>query len=273
MGWKYRDRIRLVINAMRTCGPVRVRMWTLTVDPSRFDSPEQAWEFVRDKRKLGELARAMGWSDYVWALEFHQGEGKAGDRWPHWHVMVVHRSTFIPFEPHARVQARWGIGLVRYSGHAEKTLRDSPEAAAAYVTKYLLKPDPAGVPEWVRARTRVPMIHASRSFGPLMPRAVNEAPDAVGEGRDRRPERPIGVALDGCAEGVTVLSEHREERPGFPVPAVTRRFVDGSAIPFRWFRRYAQRVAPELVPKRGGSIFIPDHHLMRSRLRSVLLLV
>jgi len=263
----------MIIDAMRTIGPIRVRMWTLTVNPANFDSPEAAWEFVRDKRKLGELARAMGWKYYVWALEFHAEERKAGDRWPHWHIIVVHRSNVIPFESHARVKALWGIGRVEYSGRAEKDLRNHPEAAAWYVTKYLLKPDPAGVPKWVRARTRVPMIHASTRFGPLK-EAPPVGPDEDSDDtRDRRPERPIGVALDGCAAGVSVLTEWREERIGFPKAHVTRRFVTGAGLPFRWFRRYVERVAPELVPKGKGSIFIPEGHPLCRRLRVVLSLV
>jgi hypothetical protein len=273
IGWKYRERIKLIIGAMRTFGPVRVRMWTLTVDPKQFATPEEAWEFVRDRRKLGELARAMGWRYYVWALEFHKDEGKAGDRWPHWHVAVVHRSNRIPFEPHARVQSRWGIGAVFYSGDAEKKLRQAPEAAAYYVTKYLLKPDPAGVPKWVRARTRVPMIHASQGFGPLKAVPAVDAAEEPDDTTDRRPERSIGAALDDCGDALTVLSEWREERAHLPRPHVTRKFAGGAGMPFRWFRRYVERVAPELIPKGKGSIFVPSHHPLGWRLRTVLALV
>ena len=58
-----------------------VQMWTLTVDPKKYLSPEQAWEDVGEHRRIGELMRAMGVEFYAWVLEWH----KSG--WPHWHVI------------------------------------------------------------------------------------------------------------------------------------------------------------------------------------------
>jgi hypothetical protein len=114
-------------------------MWTLTVSPDEFDSPEQAYLHVGKKRLIAELVRALhrkGWLDSVrffYCLEFQE------NGWPHWHLVV--ETAFVPIE---LVRGLWNVGHVWYSdGNGA-----SPEHAANYVTKYVAKPD-VGFPEWV----------------------------------------------------------------------------------------------------------------------------
>jgi hypothetical protein len=69
------------------------RFITLTVDPSLFDSAQDAWEYLTKNKKIAQLIhnlkRTQGISvrDYVWILEFHR------NGFPHWHILVDTEKT------------------------------------------------------------------------------------------------------------------------------------------------------------------------------------
>lgn len=114
-----------------------VLMITLTVDPKRFASPEDALRHVGEKRKISELIRALVRRkllrnrEFTCTLEFHKKETGG---WPHWHLLV--ESRFI--DKH-KLQEAWGVGHCWLSKHDFKSI----EHAINYATKYIVKTDEA----------------------------------------------------------------------------------------------------------------------------------
>lgn len=134
-----------------------VMMWTFTLDPELFETPEEAFRFVRHKRCISELMRTLrerGYlhSDrYFYVVEFQKESQQA-----HWHLLMD--ATYIPKEVVQEIWDRFrpksagpkpanrpGLGMVRYSAPRFK----SRVHAANYATKYLTKPPRDGYPDWV----------------------------------------------------------------------------------------------------------------------------
>lgn len=61
------------------------RMMTMTVDRTKFASPQAAYREVMERRYLPRLMEALGVVRWVRVLEFQM---KTGDGWPHWHVLA-----------------------------------------------------------------------------------------------------------------------------------------------------------------------------------------
>ncbi len=132
-------------------------MWTLTVDPKRFQDPEHAYQNVMSGRFISRLVRdlrkagVLHGRHYFWVLEFH----KSG--WPHWHLILD--ATYIS---HCQFQSIWNrlggcedrpLGWVSFS----KGLRSrgnnnrfvNRKHCADYITKYIIKEPERGWPEWL----------------------------------------------------------------------------------------------------------------------------
>ena len=142
---------------------------TLTVDRTKFDCPESAFEKVTRSRYVGKLMfklrNAMKVSGeqlgrYIIVLEF---QAKSGDGWPHWHLLF---ETSCGRLPRAVLDAAWKtwrdgfqVGGVDFDMRKGRT----PEKAARYVCKYLMKGaiPPPWILDWVTTKT-IKMVHASR---------------------------------------------------------------------------------------------------------------
>jgi len=114
--------------ARKTQGAAPNRLLTLTVDPSKWDTPREAFDGTR--RQVPELIRQLrsqfGEFEYLRVTELTRGG------WPHYHLLV--RSSYIP---HAKVKAIWQ----QLTGAIIVDLRQVKDTFRAYeyLVKYLTK--------------------------------------------------------------------------------------------------------------------------------------
>lgn len=174
-------------------------MLTLTIDPKLFDGPEAAYRYVRDKRAVAELVRALHRRGVLHSKRyFYVIEWQRQTEMPHFHVLVD--ATFIPFELLCDL---WGrnrpegappvVGNVPEFGHVRisKPRFHSPQHAARYACKYLKKYPPQGYPEWVRKYAgQIRRFQHSRGLLPVPPRRAPEPLGPKVHGQDRKPHRP-----------------------------------------------------------------------------------
>lgn len=243
-----------------------VQMWTLTVDPSLFDGdPQAAYEYLSAKRCVAELVRTLRdqgllLSDrYFYVIEFH----KSG--FPHIHIIFDAK-----FIAHRAIQDRWdlfrpswvgpvqgkrpGFGMVRFSQRSDgkRTEFESPEHAANYACKYLIKHPEEGYPEWVlNSKRRIVRYRSSRGlFNALTgceevppPEVVEEEPIAavtVPEPQGDGVETCCGDETCWCpvcrGDGLSTVAE-RVSRCGKESVLLTRYPAGEDGVERREFRR------------------------------------
>ena len=172
MGYALRRRVQAALKQWAS-----LQMWTLTVDPTLFDGPAEAWEYLRSNRCISRWVRELRSKGhltgrYFCVVEFH----KSG--WPHFHILV--ESDYVPFDVACRAWDRFrpswapkqdgtgkderpGFGIIRFS-KGKREFR-SREHAANYATKYVIKTPDYGWPDWVLQSTgRVVRFTTSRGF-------------------------------------------------------------------------------------------------------------
>lgn len=169
-GYKLRSRLIPVLETF-----TGIMMLTLTIDPTLFGSPRDAYFHVRAKRGISELIRRLVHAGhlhsrrYFCVLEFQKDTEQA-----HFHALVD--ATRIPKraldDAWSRLRPRDAgppstdrpaFGMTRFS----KPTFESALHAARYATKYLVKAPRYGWPGWVMAlgaEKRVPRYQASRGF-------------------------------------------------------------------------------------------------------------
>ena len=124
-------------------------MISLTVDRELFKGPQEAYEYIRDRRGISVLMQTLrrkgfiSKAGYVCVLEFQE---KTGNGWPHWHILV--ESKYVPA---VMVHDEWGKlrpkDVERVPGRPAFGKVDvSPpdkfkgaDHAANYITSYLVK--------------------------------------------------------------------------------------------------------------------------------------
>jgi len=187
---KWRERLRPALKKWQA-----VSMLTLTLDPSKFDGPEQAFREVGKKRWVAECIRKLNRKNllkstsWVYALEFH----KSG--WPHWHVLVE-----TPFIDKHKLQAAWARGNCWVS--RSRGFKNSNHAVH-YVTKYAIKSD-AGFPEWVlNYKGKLRRLSTSRGLCPAEPRP---APKYASKPRSKQIVRTPGQRRNSCLKTCRLVS-------------------------------------------------------------------
>lgn len=91
-------------------------MLSLTVDRTRFASPEDAHRAITGGSYVARFMRLLGLSTWLWVLEF---QTKSGDGWPHWHVLIDLEDVGGPLDlTHAWSlwRGRWHLGRDRHRG-------------------------------------------------------------------------------------------------------------------------------------------------------------
>lgn len=127
-GCEYCARMKIRRLAYLTNGAKPNRMLTLTVDPSLYESPKDAWEKTVDK--VPELIRWIRLSvqecEYLRVTELH----KSG--WPHYHLLL--RSSYIPQQ---QLSKKWE----ELTGAIKVDIRkvDNTFSSFRYLVKYLTK--------------------------------------------------------------------------------------------------------------------------------------
>jgi hypothetical protein len=239
-----------------------VQMWTLTVDPKRYESPEAAWRDVGEHRRISEAMRTMGLRYWAWVLEWHESG------WPHWHVLV-----WEPVSPgkrmyidHAAMTRAWGIGHTNYKPSRGRSIRH----AASYVCKYLTKPK-GQMPSWVAGLANVTMVRGSRALGALLGDGPMNSQDeaATSDGASRPCDaRPNAVAVAACCASVRVVRECVSS-----VGVVFNQFVGRVELPVRIVQRLAARVLEGTAEVRGSAVRLAECDSGWLRLRRSLRLV
>lgn len=140
--------------------PGRWLMITLTVDRSAWIGPEACYQRVADR--VREVARVVSLEGiHVTALEL---QGKTGDGWPHWHLIVWAPDDRPLEDIRRRVRRAWSITTEHVDEETGEVTRSiepiagekgidvqaavERQGVARYAAKYLLKPWEA-VPSWM----------------------------------------------------------------------------------------------------------------------------
>jgi hypothetical protein len=217
-------------------------MWTFTLDPTLFKSPQEAYTYVQLKRCIGEVVRSVKkrgllHSDrYFCVLEWQK------NGWPHWHVLVD--ADFISIEI---VQARWDCFRPENAGPIEagrpgfgyvfvsKRDFESPDHAANYACKYITKHPQHGFPDWVLdSHGEVKRYWASKGFYDCLPEEEAAGDDASGSDPEAAEESPD-------AEKIKTTIRERIARCGHGVSLLKRRvvkFLGGTRIEWDFIERF-----------------------------------
>ncbi len=182
MGRQLRDKLVPILGTFS-----EIMMWTFTVDPKLFDSPRDAYFYVRENRCIARTIADIWEAGYLHSRRYwYVVEWQRDTKMAHYHVLLD--ASFIPWDfvlaswdkhrpPEAGPvqinpetgKSRPAFGTVRFSKGtgAEDGEFQSVEHAANYVVKYLKKLPEYGFPAWVLdmgAETRIRRYSASRGF-------------------------------------------------------------------------------------------------------------
>jgi hypothetical protein len=260
-------------------------MLTLTVDPKLFDSPEQAYWYVKDKRAIAELVRALLKAGHVksgrffYVVEWHK------NGWTHFHLLV--EADRIPFEVLAKLWGRhrpkssppWegsyegslkGFAPEFGTVHVSKEDFANPEHAAHYALKYMMKLPERGFPDWVLDSTRqIRMFQPSqRLFDPQGMKEETPADSATADENgasivdleatsvDESPEEETPFD-DAVGSGKSTIRERLAKCGQSAVLMQVFETVDQFGRVIRTFRRFLRKLpmsfADALAMLEGGS--------------------
>ncbi len=165
----------------------RPTLLTLTVDPSKHESPHAAWLWGKSvlRKTLYDLQKALGRDiRYFWKLEV-QGNG-----YPHWHIVLDTRIARHEFDAALRALAsRWLAGSSMQGIDVKRIQKGSVK----YLLKYVSKD--GGWPEWMLDRCRIRIVGASLGFwddGENCREKKRDSGGMAGDGEPKpaKPERP-----------------------------------------------------------------------------------
>jgi hypothetical protein len=180
-GWKIRQRLQ-ELGIFRS--PV---LFTLTVDRTKWATPEEAYRDIKEGGYIWRLMRSIGAEIWFYVVEFQQ---KSGGGWPHWHI-VIEKEDWAGRMPKDVLQTAWRLwrDTWKIGGVDVKSFAGAGEHAINYVTKYLMKQPVKGYPEWVLVSDqRIRFCAASRSVGPLVATVRLETDDDGEEESDEHGE-------------------------------------------------------------------------------------
>ena len=219
LGLKLRERL---VGVLKTF--THVQMWTLTVDPTLFGSgtseptPEacrEAWEYLRGKRCVARLVRELKRLGHVHSDRWFCVTEWQRNGMPHFHLLLD--ASHVPFGAVCRVWnhfrptsagpvqgGRPGFGAVQFSDNGFK----SPQHAANYAAKYLIKAPEAGYCDWVLDYAgEIHRYTSSRGFwGESGKRSAEQEPQPEAE-TEQTAEHDATCFCDICRGAVDEASE------------------------------------------------------------------
>jgi hypothetical protein len=234
---------------------------TYTTQGKRWESPEAAYDYVRNERIIQRLLRHLGieaGEPWFYALEWQMKTAdERGRGWPHWHVILAKE---VDVERARKwLDDRAVCNSVPYGVQLKSPMQCPKDAIVNYLGGYLSKGGDVG--DWVKERDRVRTISAARGAGLVTYAEVENGPQGAKEtfvkeeerqdierfGQRERRRRTIGQRLAECgAESVVI-----EETDLMDLRA------DGSILRERKERKYVKTVgvpwrAVEKLGKRCG---------------------
>lgn len=194
---------------------VSMQMWTFTIDPLLFASPQVAFEHVRNRRSISEFIRAVYKAGHLISKRyFYTLEWQKRTEMPHWHLLL--EAKRIPFEFACKVWNRNrpknfpppsgnrpGFGSVRFS----KGDFANPLHAARYATKYVIKYPQHGFPDWVLDSPR-----RIRRYGTSRGLLAHEKPEKTTNSFNPSPEDIAHLTHDALCLCVLCRSEPKTPR-------------------------------------------------------------
>lgn len=134
-----------------------IQMWTFTMDPELFTSPRQAYDYAKQRRAISRTINRLYQKGYLHTNRYFYVVEWQKNGMPHFHVLLD--TSGIPFDLVCEIwnsyRPEWagpvqgerpGFGSVRFSDRRDF---ESPEHAANYACKYLIKHPKEGYPDWV----------------------------------------------------------------------------------------------------------------------------
>ena len=208
-GWVARQRLYALVEAGRFSAP---GLLTLTVDRSRFASPEEAHKYVNAEKCVARLMRLFGVKWWVWVLEF---QTKTGDGWPHWHVLIDKSALPGRFFSLKRAwkfwREKWGVGGLQLAGDRKGM---TAKHAVNYITKYMLKQPEGGYPVWVLESSHMRFIGSSKAVGVLTTHPKDASPPPDDDPDPRGPASPLIDRMAACGESSVLFAERADPDTG-----------------------------------------------------------
>lgn len=235
-------------------------MWCVTCDQEKYSSPEEAYDSIRTREKVGKLIRKMGWRYAITVLEWH----KSG--WPHWHILVWEPTRRMYYCKH-EVQRTWGEGNTWYTGSNGR----SGERAINYLCKYMTKAQEYPTPDWALDRHNVRTLSSTRAWGPINAKAQRrsedlEAPSSSTES-ERSPIRSNREAIAECGSQTVIMKEYIDGNGELRV-----EFVERLNIEYRYMRRMLTRLKgfKDRIKSCMGHIRVPEGTIEAQKLHMAM---
>ena len=83
----------------------KLQMWTLTLDPTLFETPEAAYHYCREKRVVSRLVRFLRQRGYLLSRHYFVAVEWQKNGMVHYHLLV--EAQFIPFDVVADLWGRF----------------------------------------------------------------------------------------------------------------------------------------------------------------------
>ena len=239
------DRVRELQNQHGKRGAVR--MWTLTVDRSKWNSPEHAHREISRLQSISRLADKIGWTYWVAVVEWHKDE----EGWPHYHVLVwtpnlqknpKTKKYVYPYESHTQVQNTWRHGYVQYQD-TDLSRGQTIQGAIRYVTDYITKTERSPAPDWLLKSKNVRLIRSSSDWGATRSRRSSRRRHSLftrDAGADREPNRTNLEAMADCGKSCTMLETYLDTDTG----EIKTQFVKSIPLTWRDIKKFMSRAGP-----------------------------
>jgi hypothetical protein len=250
-------------------------MVTLTVDPTLFETPRDAYEYMRERRCVARTIRDLYRWGYLHSQRyFYAVEWQKETQQAHFHVLLD--ASYVPF---SRLLESWskhrppGAGDVFGDRPAFGTVFISVSKfeggavhAARYVTKYLIKPPEYGFPPWVMqlgAETRVRRYSTSRGFwGEETERSV------ALEEREMK-HRSYGERVESCGSTMDIFESRTQVDGSTGEVRFEPAWVGEIAVPAKVLRRLHEKRGEE-ASERACEIPATDLAGLVSEIENVL---
>jgi len=209
------------------------RLYTITINPAWFESPEDAYDHVMGEKFIARLlTKEMGVDVWVWVLEVQK------NAWPHWHILIdigelpekwYNRSLQISqdaepsdktgwhYHPHFfdlkkvhRLLRKWRIGEQCELSLKRGKFCDASHAIN-YITKYLVKmPPQERFPAWMSGKRRIRFYQPSRKVGSLLEEGKKVEKKEEGSQTERK-ERAPAARVAECGKKMAFIVFDEEE--------------------------------------------------------------
>ncbi len=211
--------LRKILHTQKIDLFINPKLFTFTVNPSAFDSPESAYRFVRNNNYIPRMMRYLHIKKWICVLECQK------NGFPHWHIiadiddlkeawikndgdkLIVsyknpddksyhHITHYVDLKKIHRLWRKWGIGEQVDFSH--KKGKKNKAHCFNYITKYLIKNPENGFPQWLMDEEKVRFVSASKAVGSLFGSKNVKSDPSKDEDKEERKISKIYVRVASC---------------------------------------------------------------------------